>query len=40
MASIWDILKEKDPMLANEIRAEIKKDPMLNECYRKMKTEE
>ena len=36
----FDILKEKDPMLANEIRAEIKKDPMLNECYRKMKTEE
>lgn len=36
----FDILVERDPVLANEIRAEIKKDPMLNECYRKMKTEE
>ena len=36
----FDILKERDNELANEIRAEIKKDPILNECYRKMKTEE
>lgn len=35
-----EMIKERDPMLAKEIQDEFKLDPILNECYRKIKMEE
>ena len=40
VTAVFDVLKERDPMLEHEIRQEIKRNPMFSECLRKMKMEE
>ena len=38
--AVFEVLKEKDPMLEHEIRQDLKRNPMFSECLRKMKADE